>query len=103
MRLCFSNIGALLKGRYNRLREAEDLHKAIWAQEMCIACTAADGNSRLDRYYYFLSASLKKRWELLKDEEDLDRMFVLCGKSCRIESIQCPPPTPSQPCPPCHL
>ncbi len=43
MRFCFDKIGDLLKARYDRLGEAEDLDKAIWVQEMRIACTAADG------------------------------------------------------------
>ncbi|SJK99821.1 uncharacterized protein ARMOST_03132 [Armillaria ostoyae] len=72
--ICFSRIGALLKGRYDRLGEAEDLHKAIWAQEMCIACTAADGK-RLDEFYGSLLNSLVVRWNVLQDEEDIDRLL----------------------------
>ncbi|PBK75344.1 hypothetical protein ARMSODRAFT_386552 [Armillaria solidipes] len=78
--ICFSNIGDLLNGRYDRLGEAEDLHKAIWAQEMCIACTAADGEN-LDRIHGSLSNSLVARWELLRDEEDLDRMLSYAEKA----------------------
>ncbi len=52
MRICCHNIGVLLKARYNRLGEAEDLNKAIWAQEMGIACTAADASGKiLDKSY----------------------------------------------------
>ncbi|SJK99807.1 uncharacterized protein ARMOST_03118 [Armillaria ostoyae] len=74
IRICFSSIGALLKGRYDRLGEADDLHKAIWAQEMCIACTAADGEN-LDKIYRSLLNSLVARWILLRDEEDVDRLL----------------------------
>ncbi|KAK0449913.1 hypothetical protein EV421DRAFT_1989731 [Armillaria borealis] len=72
--ICFSSIGAMLKGHYDRLGEAEDLHKAIWAQEMCIACTAADGK-RLDMFYGSLLKSLVVRWNVLQDEEDIDRLL----------------------------
>ncbi|SJK99794.1 uncharacterized protein ARMOST_03105 [Armillaria ostoyae] len=81
--ICFNNIGALLKNRYNRLGDAKDLQKAIWAQEMCIVCTAEDAND-LDSFYGSLSASLTARWELLKDEEDLDRMLTCAEKAVEL-------------------
>ncbi len=78
--ICFSRIGALLKRRYDRLGEAEDLNKVIWAQEMCIGCTAADGEN-LDESYGSLLESLVARWNLLQDEEDLDRMSSYAEKA----------------------
>ncbi|KAK0430693.1 CHAT domain-containing protein [Armillaria borealis] len=78
--ICFRGIGTMLKGRYDRLGEAEDLHKAIWAQEMCIACTAADGE-QLDEFYGSLLNSLVAHLDLLKDEEDLDRMSSYAEKA----------------------
>ncbi len=82
MIICFKNIGALSKGRYDRLGEAEDLDKAIWAQEMCIACSATDPytNVRLCSFYESLLASLTARWELLKHEEDLDQCCPVLKK-----------------------
>ncbi|KAK0449902.1 hypothetical protein EV421DRAFT_1989714 [Armillaria borealis] len=78
--ICFSRIGALLERRYDWLGEAEDLHKAIWAQEICIACTAADGE-KLDKFYGYLLNSLAARWSLLEDKEDLDRMLSYAEKA----------------------
>ncbi len=68
------------KRRYDLLEEAEDLHKAIWAQEMCIACTAADGEN-LDELYGSLLDSFGARWFLLKDEEDLERILSYAEKA----------------------
>ncbi len=78
--VCFYKIGALHQGRYDRHGEAEDLDKAIWAHEMCIAFTAADGK-HLDECYRDLYYSLMARWELLKDEESLDRLVSHAEKA----------------------
>ncbi|KAK0430704.1 CHAT domain-containing protein [Armillaria borealis] len=83
--ICFYSINDLLKGRYDRLGEAEDLNKAIWAQEMCIACTAADGEN-LVKLYGSLLNSLVARWNLLKDEEDLDRMLSCAEKAVALNT-----------------
>ncbi|PBL03932.1 hypothetical protein ARMGADRAFT_37961 [Armillaria gallica] len=78
--VCFYKIGSLHQGRYDQHGEAEDLNKAIWAHEMCIAFAAADGK-HLDDCYSALFCSLKARWQLLKDEEDLDRLVSHAEKS----------------------
>ncbi|KAK0430715.1 CHAT domain-containing protein [Armillaria borealis] len=83
MSICFSKIGDLLKGRYDRLGEAEDLNKAILAQEMCIASTAAD-EEQLDESYGPLLASLKARWELFQAEEDADRILSCAEKAVEL-------------------
>ncbi len=78
--VCFYKIGALHQGRYDRHGEAEDLDKAIWAHEMCIAFTAADGK-HLDECYRDLFCSLMARWEVLKNEESLDRLVSHAEKA----------------------
>ncbi len=83
IRICFSRIGALLKGRYDRLGEAQDLNKAIWAQEMCIACTAAD-RKNLDESYGSLWESLVARRNLLENEEDLDQILSCAEKAVEL-------------------
>ncbi len=80
--ICFLKIGYLRHERYDRLGEAEDINKAIWGWEMCIACTAADSYADVfDRFYVFLCASLMARWELLNDKEDLDRLLYYAEKA----------------------
>ncbi|KAK0193543.1 hypothetical protein F5146DRAFT_1181681 [Armillaria mellea] len=82
MIICFFKIGALRHDRYNRLGEAEDLNKAIWGWEMCIACTAADTYANLlDLFCVFLCSSLMVRWELLNDTADLDRLSYYAEKA----------------------
>ncbi|KAK0213889.1 hypothetical protein IW262DRAFT_281760 [Armillaria fumosa] len=49
---------------------------------MCNACIAADSYADvLDHFYVFLLASLMARWELLKDEEDVDRLLSYAEKA----------------------
>ncbi|SJK99812.1 uncharacterized protein ARMOST_03123 [Armillaria ostoyae] len=80
MSLCYYKVGALCQGRYDRLGETEDLNKAIWAHEMYIAFTAADGE-HLDMCYGDLYCSLMVRWDVLKNEEDLDRIVSHAEKA----------------------
>ncbi|KAK0449908.1 hypothetical protein EV421DRAFT_1899394 [Armillaria borealis] len=84
MSVCFYKIGALRKGRYDRLGEAEDLNKAISAQEASISCTAGEGE-QLNETYVSLLHSLAVCWNLLKDKEDFARIQSYARKA----SIQC--------------